>query len=54
LAGYAGHLQTDGYSGYNQVLSREAITGLGCWAHARRKFVEAQKALPKAQKCSKH
>ena len=49
LAGYAGHLQTDGYAGYNKVLAREGITGLGCWAHARRKFVEAQKALPKAK-----
>ena len=47
LAGFAGHLQTDGYAGYNQVLARENIIGLGCWAHARRKFVEAQKALPK-------
>ena len=49
LAGYAGHLQTDGYAGYNKVLAREGMTGLGCWVHARRKFVEAQKALPKAK-----
>lgn len=49
LAGFAGHLQTDGYAGYNGVVAKEGITGLGCWAHARRKFIEAQKALPKAQ-----
>ena len=49
LAGFAGHLQTDGYAGYNHVLNRDDLIGLGCWAHARRKFVEAQKALPKAK-----
>jgi len=49
LSGFAGYLQTDGYAGYNGVLANDAITGLGCWAHVRRKFVEAQKALPKAQ-----
>jgi transposase len=31
----------------NKVLSNDNITGLGCWAHARRKFIEAQKALGK-------
>jgi len=49
LAGFAGYLQTDGYAGYNQVLAREGLIGFGCWAHARRKFVDAQKALPKAK-----
>jgi transposase len=44
LAGYSGYLQTDDYAGYNAVCASEAITQLGCWAHARRKFVEAQKA----------
>lgn len=47
LANYQGYLQTDGYGGYNKVLSNDNITGLGCWAHARRKFIEAQKALGK-------
>jgi transposase len=49
LAEYAGYLQTDGYAGYNAVLANEAIIGLGCWAHVRRKFTDAKKALPKAQ-----
>lgn len=49
LAGYAGYLQTDGYAGYNGVLADDDITGLGCWAHVRRKFMDAKKALPKAQ-----
>lgn len=44
LAGYEGYLQTDDYAGYNAVGTEESITQLGCWAHARRKFVDAQKA----------
>lgn len=43
LEGYKGYLQTDGYSGYNDV---EGVTQLGCWSHARRKFHEAQQSLP--------
>ena len=49
LKAYEGYLQTDGYAGYHAVLRHEAITGLGCWAHVRRKFMDARKALPKAQ-----
>lgn len=52
FAGYKGHLQTDDYAGYNAVCAENGISQLGCWAHARRKFIEAQKALktPKGQK----
>lgn len=49
LEGYQGYLQTDDYAGYNAVAAREGITQLGCWAHARRKFVEAQKANAKGK-----
>jgi len=48
LKAYAGYLQTDGYAGYHAVLGNEAIIGLGCWAHVRRKFMDAKKALPKS------
>jgi len=48
LGGYAGYLQTDGYAGYNGILASPAVTGLGCWAHVRRKFMDAKKALPKS------
>lgn len=48
LGDYAGYLQTDGYAGYNAVLAHNDIIGLGCWAHVRRKFMDAKKALPKA------
>lgn len=44
LDGYRGYLQTDDYAGYNRVCANNAITQLGCWAHVRRKFIEAQKA----------
>ena len=56
LDGFAGVLQTDGYAGYNKVCRENAITRIGCWDHARRKFVEASKAAPankKGQKVSK-
>jgi transposase len=43
LYGYEGYVQTDDYAGYNQACTPAGITQLGCWAHARRKFVEAQK-----------
>jgi len=54
--GFEGVLQADGYAGYNQVCRNNPITRIGCWDHARRKFVEASKAAPtkkKGQKVSK-
>ena len=36
---YFGYLQSDGYAGYNNIKKQEGVTGLCCWAHARRKFV---------------
>jgi transposase len=49
LGDYAGRLVTDGYEGYAEVVRKNAITHAGCWAHARRKFVEAQKVQPKGK-----
>lgn len=46
LDGFVGTLQTDGYAGYNQVCQDNDITRIGCWDHARRKFVDAIKAIP--------
>lgn len=37
-----GYLQTDGYQAYNGVAARSDVQRLGCWAHVRRKFFEAQ------------
>lgn len=43
LAKRRGWLQTDGYKGYEDLFTREGATAIavGCWAHARRGFVEA-------------
>ncbi|MBF0517498.1 MAG: transposase [Nitrospirae bacterium] len=46
LSGYEGYVQTDGYAGYDYLESIEGIVHVGCWAHARRKFVEAIEAQP--------
>ena len=42
LAGFAGYLQADAYSGYNELCERGPVTEVACWAHARRKFHEAK------------
>ena len=41
LGGYSGYAQCDGYNGYDQFERMAGITLCGCWAHARRKFVDA-------------
>ena len=46
LGEWEGILQTDGYQAYDSVGGRN-ITHVGCWAHARRKFVDAVKVNPK-------
>jgi transposase len=50
LEGFTGYLQTDGYAGYNAACEKYELTHVGCMDHARRKFVEAQKAQPKGKK----
>lgn len=47
LKGFKGYLCTDGYSGYNDL---PGIINVACWSHARRKFDEALKAMPKTKK----
>jgi transposase len=45
LQGFKGYLQTDGYDAYDAaVKSYPDVTHVGCWAHARRKFIDAEKA----------
>jgi transposase len=53
LDGFEGVLQTDGYAGYNKVCRDNPITRIGCWDHARRKFVEASKAAPRQKQGEK-
>lgn len=39
-------LLADGYGGYDGVVVGNDLTRAGCWAHARRKFVDAEKTAP--------
>lgn len=41
LAPFVGDLQADAYTGYDALYRTGRIRELGCWAHARRGFVEA-------------
>ena len=43
LKDFKGYLHADGYDGYHKL--PESITVVGCWAHVRRKFDKALKAL---------
>lgn len=45
LKNWEGILQTDGYQAYDQI-GGEKLVRVGCWAHARRKFVDAVKVNP--------
>jgi transposase len=46
LAGYRQTVLADAYGGYDGVVVGNHITRAGCWAHARRKFVDAEKSHP--------
>jgi transposase len=46
LKDWNGILQTDGYQAYDKV-GGAGLIHVGCWAHARRKFVDAVKVNPK-------
>ena len=50
LQGYRGYLMTDGYDGYNKVSRTDGIERLACWAHVRRRFVEAVRVQPKGKR----
>lgn len=43
LKDFKGYLHVDGYAGYDGIPNIQLV---GCWAHARCKFVEALKAIP--------
>lgn len=47
LSAFKGYLQVDGYTVYETLAKRYPdIVLLFCWAHARRKFIEAEKYYP--------
>ena len=43
LKDYHGAIQSDGYDVYSKFTGMEGKAMLGCWAHARRKFVDAMR-----------
>ena len=50
LKGFEGLLVTDAYAAYEKLdREHEELAFSACWAHARRRFAEALKALPKAK-----
>jgi transposase len=53
LEGFAGYLQTDGYSGYHGVVAVNSLIHVGCMAHARRRFSEAVKGQGKNKRQGK-
>jgi transposase len=47
LQDFRGYLQCDAYPGYDELFrAARGVVEVACWAHARRKFVEAEKASP--------
>ncbi len=50
---YTGLMQSDGYEAYGAYArSHPGVVWLGCWAHARRKFFEAQSDHPRIAKAA--
>ncbi len=50
IEGCSGYLQSDGYQAYEGASERAGLVHVGCFAHSRRRFFEALKALPNAQR----
>ena len=50
LEGYRGYLMTDGYDGYNPLIRAGGILHVACWAHVRRRFVDAARVQPKGRR----
>ncbi len=50
LEGFKGYLMTDGYDGYNEIARTQGVERLACWAHMRRRFVEATRVQPKGKR----
>lgn len=46
LRDFKGYLQADAYAGYDAIYAPGAVVEVACWAHARRKYVEAETSDP--------
>ncbi len=47
IGDYQGFIQSDAFAGYDRFEKKPGIRLMGCWAHARRKFVAVVKAKKK-------
>ncbi len=47
LKDFRGTLLADAYGGYDGIVLNQELPRAGCWAHARRKFVDNEKAAPR-------
>jgi transposase len=47
LEDYQGYVQSDAFSGYDRLSDNGSICHVGCWAHARRGFMDVTKAKKK-------
>jgi transposase len=55
LADFKGYLHCDGFPGYDTLANKNpAITLVGCLYHARRKFMEVMKLMPKKEGVATH
>lgn len=50
LCDFQGYVQTDGYAAYDFLDHKNGVSHIGCWAHARRKFIDVIKAQGKNRK----
>lgn len=46
LREFKGTLLADGYGGYDGIVVGNDLVRAGCWAHSRRRFVDAEKVAP--------
>jgi transposase len=46
LKDFRGTLLADAYGGYDGIVLEQELPRAGCWAHARRKFVDNERATP--------
>lgn len=46
LKGFRNTLLADAYGGYDGIVLSQELPRAGCWAHARRKFIDCQAAAP--------
>jgi transposase len=54
LEGWQGYLMSDALESYGAITFRQGVTRLGCWVHARRRFIDAAKLLPAGKRGRAH